>query len=91
VSRDAAYYPGSGDDWERRAPRLVGLDSTRLAEAIAFAVASESKAPRDLEQAHYQRFGREPYGEAVGPFKERGEATGVILRNGYIVAEWGEP
>ncbi len=30
-------------------------------------------------------------GEATGPFKERGPATGVVVRHGYIVAEWGEP
>lgn len=28
---------------------------------------------------------------AIGPFKERGEQTGVIIRRGYIVASWGEP
>ena len=87
----APYYPGPVNDWEHRSPRAVGLDSVKLAEAIAFAVAAEAKAPRNLEEAHYQTFGREPYGEAVGPFKERGDATGVILRGGYIVAEWGEP
>src|SRR5262249_47941684 len=85
------YYPGAGDDWERRSARQVGMDSAKGAEAIAFAIASESKAPRNLEEAHYQTFGREPYGEAVGPFKERGAPTGVILRGGYLVAEWGEP
>jgi CubicO group peptidase (beta-lactamase class C family) len=84
------YYP-SPAAWEHRSAAQVGLDSTKLAEAIAFAVASEAKAPRDLEQAHYQTFGREPYGEAIGPFKTRGDQTGIIIRNGYIVAEWGEP
>ena len=49
------------------------MDAARLQEAIDFAVASESKAPRDLELAHYQTFGREPFGEAIGPFKERGD------------------
>jgi CubicO group peptidase (beta-lactamase class C family) len=93
VARNVAalYYPGPGDDWERRPARQLGMDSAKVAEAIAFAVASESKAPRNLEEAHYQTFGREPYGEAVGPFKERGAPTGVILRGGYLVAEWGEP
>ena len=91
-ARDAGYYPPAGDDaWERRAPRQVGLDSARLAEAIAFAVANESKSPRDLAAAHYQSFGREPYGEPAGPFAERGAPTGVVLRHGYVVAEWGEP
>ncbi len=85
------YYPESGDAWERRAASQVGMDSTRLAAAIAFAIASESKNPRSMEENHYRTFGREPYGGAVGPFVDRGAATGVILRHGYIVAEWGEP
>jgi CubicO group peptidase (beta-lactamase class C family) len=86
-----AYYPGAADAWERRNAARVGMDSAKLAEAIAFAVANESRAPRDLEVAHYQSFGREPFGAAVGPFKTRGASTGVIVRGGYIVAEWGEP
>jgi CubicO group peptidase (beta-lactamase class C family) len=86
-----AYWPAPGPDWARRAPRAAGLDSTRLAAAIAFAVASESKAPRNLEVTHYQTFGREPFGQATGPFAERGDPSGVILRGGYVVAEWGDP
>jgi CubicO group peptidase (beta-lactamase class C family) len=86
-----AYYPNPDKDWERRGPQEVGIDPNRLKEAIAFALANESKAPRNLEQAHYQSFGREPFGEGIGPFKERGEPTGIILRHGYIVAEWGDP
>ena len=85
------YWPEAGDRWARRAPREVGLDSVRLAQAIAFAIASESKGPRNLETLHYQTFGREPFGVAVGPFSERGDPTGIILRHGYIVAEWGDP
>ena len=84
------YTPPFGT-WERRPPERVRMDSARLKQAVEFAITSESKAPRNLELAHYQTFGREPYGEAIGQFKERGPATGVIIRNGYIVAEWGEP
>lgn len=87
----AVYYPGRDADWERRAPAQVGMNAARLAEAVAFAKAAEAKSPRDLEAAHYQTFGREPFGDAVGPFKERGPQTGIVLRHGYIVAEWGEP
>jgi CubicO group peptidase (beta-lactamase class C family) len=85
------YHPGPDGQWERRAPAQVGMDSARLREAIEFARARESKSPRDLEMAHYQSFGREPLGEPIGPFKERGEASGMIVRNGYVVAEWGDP
>ena len=84
------YTPPAGS-WERRTPQQSKLDPAKLKEAVDFAIASESKAPRDLQLAHFQTFGREPYGEPIGQFKNRGDATGLIIRNGYIVAEWGEP
>src|SRR5690606_4869824 len=46
---------------------------------------------RDLEMAHYQSFGREPLGDPVGVFTPRGDAAGLIIKDGYIVAEWGDP
>ena len=83
------YFPGA--EWEQRTPDQAGMNAARLKEAVDFAIANEVKAPRDLEQLHYQTFGREPFGIAVGAFKPRGAPTGIIVRNGYIVAEWGEP
>jgi CubicO group peptidase (beta-lactamase class C family) len=91
AQRTSVYVPGAGDDWERRAPAQVGMQAALVDSAVAFAIANESTAPRDLELAHYQTFGREPFGEAVGPFAERGAPAGIILRHGYIVAEWGDP
>ena len=87
----STYFPAEGDAWQRRTPDQSKMDAAKLKKAIDFAIQNESKAPRNLELAHYQTFGREPFGEAVGAFKERGEATGIILRGGYIVAEWGDP
>jgi CubicO group peptidase (beta-lactamase class C family) len=85
-----AYYPEL-HDWQRRTPAQAGLDAQKLEQAVAFARDSESKAPRDLEQEHYLRPAPEPYGNAVGPFKPRGDVTGVVLRGGYLVVEWGDP
>jgi CubicO group peptidase (beta-lactamase class C family) len=34
---------------------------------------------------------REPHNETIGPVAPRGDMTGLIIRHGYIVAEWGEP
>ena len=85
----ATYYPDAV--WQHRAPAEVGIDAGLLKEAIDFAVASETKAPRDLVMNHYQTFGREPFGYAIGPIRERGEPTGLIIHHGYVVAEWGEP
>ena len=85
-----AYFPPKGE-WERRAPEQLGLDAALIAEAVEFAQANETSNPRDLELVHASGFGREPFGDAVGPLKERGDQTGIILHRGYIVAEWGEP
>ncbi len=84
------YFPPKGN-WQHTTTEQSKFDEAKLKEAIAFAIQNEAKLPRNLELAHYQTFGREPYGEAVGVFKDRGEQTGIILRGGYIVAEWGEP
>jgi CubicO group peptidase (beta-lactamase class C family) len=91
AQRAATPYVPTAAAWDRRAPEQVGMDGAKVQEAIAFAKERASEAPRDLEEAHYRSFGREPFGGAVGPFKPRGEPSGVIVRNGYIVAEWGEP
>ena len=48
ASRAGTYVPGPNGVWEHRRPAAVGMDSARVAAAIAFAVANESKAPRDL-------------------------------------------
>jgi len=84
-----SYYPDA--NWQRKAPAEVGIDAGRLKEAVDYAIASEVRNPRDLTLNHYQTFGREPHGEAIGPIKDRGDPTGVIVRRGYLVAEWGEP
>lgn len=86
----ADYFPPAGQ-WEHRSPSSLGLDSGRLQDAIQFACQSEAKAPRDQELAQAESFGREPFDAGVGPFTTRGEATGLIIYKGYIVAEWGEP
>jgi CubicO group peptidase (beta-lactamase class C family) len=83
------YYPDAV--WQRKNPAEVGVDAQRLKEAVDFAIAAESKNPRDLTLNHFQTFGREPHGNPIGPLKDRGDPAGVIVRRGYIVAEWGEP
>lgn len=89
-NRETAPYVPSAT-WERRDPATAGFDPRLLDEAIAFAKKSEVRAPRDMEEAHYRTFGREPFGQAIGPLKARGEPSGVVLRGGYLVTSWGEP
>jgi len=43
-----------------------------------------------LRIATLESFAREPYHELEGPTKKRGGPAGVIIRNGYVVAQWGD-
>ncbi|MGQ0650445.1 MAG: serine hydrolase domain-containing protein [Gemmatimonadaceae bacterium] len=90
IAPAAVYYPGPDHEWQKVAPAQVGMNAARVDDVISFARSQETKNPRNLELSHYQSFGREPFGQGVGPFKERGDQSGVLLRNGYIVAEWGD-
>jgi CubicO group peptidase (beta-lactamase class C family) len=85
----SGYFPPSGQ-WERRSPEQMGIDADRLQTAVEFAVASENPALRDLEANHPMSWGAEPFDEPLGPFRQRGSQTGLIIKDGYIVAEWGD-
>src|SRR5437667_1837831 len=89
LTAHAQTFPGA--DWQRKTPAEAGINPQLLKDAIDFAIASEIKNPRNLKLNHYRTFGREPFGDAIGPIKDRGEPTGVVVHKGAIVAEWGEP
>ena len=90
IGAQATYYP-SASTWEKRTAAQVGLVQASVDSAVKIAIASESTTPKDLLQNHLaSSFGREPHSEAVGPFTVRGGASGLIIRRGYIVAEWGD-
>ncbi len=87
----APYFP-ERFDWQHKKPEEVGMSSARLDEAVKSAIANENPAPRDLNLALATSFGRnEPFDTPIGPIKPRAAANGIIMRHGYIVAEWGEP
>lgn len=61
------------------------MDAALLAQAIAYAKMQESQVPRDFSTQV------ETFGSLLGPLpKERAETNGVVIRHGYIVAEWGD-
>jgi CubicO group peptidase (beta-lactamase class C family) len=88
------YYPGPGQTWERKLPEDVGIDPLLLQEAIAFANdPAHAGMPADID-AHLATVcsgKRYDDGVILGPTKVHGPVTGVVLRHGYLVAEWGEP
>lgn len=85
-----AYFP-TAQSWQKKSPAEAGFNAELLQAAIAFAKQNESKASRNMEFFQASTFGKEPFGEGIGPFADRGDATGIIIYKGYIIAEWGEP
>jgi CubicO group peptidase (beta-lactamase class C family) len=80
------YYPPKGTHWQYRRPHELGMDSILLKEAVLFAQANETtQMPRDFSTQE------QIFGELLGPMpEERGGTNGLIIRHGYIVAEWGD-
>lgn len=80
------HFPSEGN-WEVRAASTYKLD---FSEAIQFAEENEYSESRDLRQAILKGFQNEPYHEILGPTKRRGGPAGMILKNGYLIASWGD-
>jgi CubicO group peptidase (beta-lactamase class C family) len=89
-SKITDYFPPY-NSWQHQSPQALGLKDSSLHKAISFAISNEVHASRDGVISQYQSFGKEPFGNPVGPLTERGTPTGIIIYKGYIVAEWGEP
>lgn len=84
--QERAYYPPPGDAWERRTPEEMGLRPDLIAEAVEYARTHDSRAVAYDFSGH-----EETFGPLLGPLPaSRGGPGGLILRHGYIVAEWGD-
>jgi CubicO group peptidase (beta-lactamase class C family) len=81
----APYFP-SRDNWERRKPADVGMDAAKLNEAVEFMKNHETVAPaRDFSDQEII------FGKLLASIPtERGATNGLIIRHGYIVAEFGD-
>ncbi|MCP9234833.1 serine hydrolase [Lewinella sp. JB7] len=85
----AQYYP-TPTDWAERPATQAGFDGPALDSAVSFARTHEYSGARDLRLAILESFRREPGHTLRGPTKERGGPAGMILKDGYVVARWGD-
>lgn len=90
VAETGVYYPGPGEGWARAHPAAAGFDSVALASAVAFAQASEINWSLDMKAQLATNTAKEPYPDIIGPYHDRGHQNGIVLRHGYIIAEWGD-
>ncbi|RMG55338.1 MAG: class C beta-lactamase-related serine hydrolase [Acidobacteria bacterium] len=85
-----SYFPDRWH-WEWKRPEAVGLDARALQRAIDFALAHEGTGgSKNIRQYIMRSFAQEPLNDIIGPVKDRGEPNGLVVRHGYIVAEWGD-
>tara|TARA_R110002051_G_scaffold73135_4_gene132736 strand:+ start:6702 stop:7850 length:1149 start_codon:yes stop_codon:yes gene_type:complete len=84
------YFPERNVEWEVKAPKDFNIKDGTLKQAVDFAEANEYSGSRDLRIAIINGFEKEPFHKILGPTKKRGGPAGIILKNGYIVAQWGD-
>ena len=84
------YFPPKASEWETRKAVDFGLNQNKLDAAVSFAKENEYSGSKDLRIAILKGFAREPFHSLLGPTKKRSGPSGLILKNGYIIAEWGD-
>ena len=90
VESQSYYFPDRNEDWEMLSIKEANMRPDKLQEAVDFAKNNEYSGSRDLRIAIVKGFEREPFHEILGPTKKRGGPAGMIIKNGYLVAEWGD-
>ena len=95
----ATGYLPTATEWETIDPAAAGFDPARLREAVDFALQSETDyAEPEGDMAAFLlsggMHGNNPeapgHRDIIGPTVPRGNANGMIIRGGRIVAEWGD-
>jgi len=82
------YYPDS--IWQTKKPVELKMNAQIIDSAISFAIHNETKTDYDLRIANLKAYANEPGYKIIGPIQPRGKPAGIILKNGYIVAQWGD-
>jgi len=77
------YFPPAGK-WETKSPAELGLDAKKLKLAVEYAQTHGSKWDFDKDQVR-------TFGIPLGPLpKQRAATNGLVLRHGYIAAQFGD-
>jgi CubicO group peptidase (beta-lactamase class C family) len=88
ASAQTLYFPDTG--WLVQSPTAVRMNKALIDSAVQLAQRSENKYDRDLRIALYKSYMNEPDYKILGPTKQRGGPAGLIIKDGYIVAQWGD-
>ena len=81
------YFPS--EKWETRPPSEFGYNEKKINQAIDFVIKNQNPGNKDLRVEILKGFSFEPYHSILGPTKKRDETNGLIIKDGYIIASWG--
>jgi CubicO group peptidase (beta-lactamase class C family) len=84
------FFPERNEPWKTANKNQFKYDVQHMEKAVDFAKANEYSGSRDLRRAILKGFEREPFHEILGPTKKRGGPAGMILKDGYVLASWGD-
>ncbi len=88
ILSQVVYFPDV--DWQTKKPSEVKMNAALLDSAVNFAINHDNNVDYDLRIANIKAYANEPGYKLLGPTKQRGKPAGIILRHGYIVAQWGD-
>ncbi len=89
VFSQEAYFPPRGE-WAEKQPRDVGANPAKVRQAVDFVLQNVLEASVDPRAMIAESFIREPYHRIAGPTRRRGEPSGLIIKNGYVIGKWGD-
>lgn len=89
-AQEISYFPERNAIWEEKSPSEFNINPAALEAAIDYAKANEYSGSKDLRIAILKGFEREPFHKIMGPTKKRGGPAGIILKDGYVIGQWGD-
>ena len=84
------FPPPHGFEWKKKSLEYFKINIKKFNSAIDFAKENEYSGSKDLRIAISKGFENEPYHKILGPTKKRGGSAGIILKEGYKIASWGD-
>ena len=88
IYSQTTYFPSK--KWESKSPAEFGYNEKKINQAIDFVIKNQNPGNKDLRVEILKGFSSEPYHSILGPTKKRGETNGLIIKDGYIIASWGD-
>ncbi len=90
LSAQKMYFPERNETWKAAEKDQFKYNASQLSKAVDYANANEYSGSRDLRIAILDGFKQEPFHQILGPTKKRGGPAGMIFKNGYLLASWGD-